>query len=299
MPAFAAEDEARQAIWKCCAIKFTRIKGYCCKNVVDRQGAKTFWPIYETYQTDLHKINERLVTIVNDCLAYREGAIGQNGKKLIAKLVISDWRIQLETALYTQAQRRSPRVRCYRYLQIENKIRQSYATGLHTQFLAMELRMVGIENMRQPPDFWNIQGTGRREMISKSINSCAAGRARQPHVAQQLIYPAKVSQQSNRRMKQILWVKGRQVRSAQSTAPPPPKHRVSRRGRTRGAAGGAAVGAIWRRWKGVPRLAQGAMAAAAGTKQEDIKTPGTTAAAAQQQQQYQRVCSMLKGGVTR
>ena len=51
--------------------------------------AKTFWPIYEAYQTDLHKINERLVKLINDyALAYNKGALlDRTAKKLIDEAI--------------------------------------------------------------------------------------------------------------------------------------------------------------------------------------------------------------------
>lgn len=64
-------------IWKYCATNFTRIRSFVSNNFdLTEVEAKAFWPINKAYQEDLHRINERMVKVINNyALAYNKGAI--------------------------------------------------------------------------------------------------------------------------------------------------------------------------------------------------------------------------------
>ena len=51
---------------------------------LSEEEAKVFWPIYEDYQKDLHKINDRLVKLINEYAdAYNKGGVtDKTAKKL-------------------------------------------------------------------------------------------------------------------------------------------------------------------------------------------------------------------------
>jgi hypothetical protein len=88
--------------------------------------SKTFWPIYESYQTDLAKLNQRISTVVDNYLgAYDKGAISNDlSKKLLQEtLSIEKAELDLKRALVTKLDKSLPPYKVARYVQIENKVR--------------------------------------------------------------------------------------------------------------------------------------------------------------------------------
>ena len=88
--------------------------------------AKRFWPIYDAYQADLHKINERLVKVINDyALAYNKGAVlNDTAKKLLDEsIAIELAEAKLKQSYVPKLGKVLPAAKVARYLQIENKIR--------------------------------------------------------------------------------------------------------------------------------------------------------------------------------
>jgi hypothetical protein len=87
---------------------------------------KTFWSVYDAYQKDLHKINERLVKLINDyAVSYRKGAMLNSTAKVLLDEMIA---IELAEAKLKQSYAPKllkvlPAAKAARYLQIENKIR--------------------------------------------------------------------------------------------------------------------------------------------------------------------------------
>ena len=88
--------------------------------------AKSFWPIYESYQADLAKLNQRIGTAVDSYLgAYDKGAISNDlSKKLLTEtLAIEKAELDLKRALATKLEKALPPYKVARYTQIENKVR--------------------------------------------------------------------------------------------------------------------------------------------------------------------------------
>ena len=88
--------------------------------------AKAFWPIYESYQADLAKINTRIGAAVDSYLgAYDKGAISNDlSKKLLQEtLAIEKAELDLKRALVTKLEKALPPYKVARYTQIENKVR--------------------------------------------------------------------------------------------------------------------------------------------------------------------------------
>ncbi len=88
--------------------------------------AKGFWPIYEAYQKDLEKINERAAAMIKD-YADAWNTKSMDNKK--AKKLTSDF-LALQAAELKQMQSYVPKLnkvlpatKVARYLQLENKIR--------------------------------------------------------------------------------------------------------------------------------------------------------------------------------
>ena len=88
--------------------------------------AKGFWPIYEQYQKDLQKINQRLVNLLESYAADFRGKslTDDKAKKLIDEAVaIEQAEANLKSAYAPKLSKALPVKKVARYLQIENKIR--------------------------------------------------------------------------------------------------------------------------------------------------------------------------------
>lgn len=88
--------------------------------------AKGFWPLYEAYQKDLQKLNERLVkTIGAYAEAYNKGPLPDaTAKKLLGDaLAIEEEEVKLKRSYVPKLEKALPAWKVARYMQIENKIR--------------------------------------------------------------------------------------------------------------------------------------------------------------------------------
>jgi len=88
--------------------------------------AKAFWPIYDDYQNDLKKINERLgnaILAYSD--AYKAGPISNASaeKFLDEAIAIDDAEARLRRDYAAKLTKALPATQAARYLQIESKIR--------------------------------------------------------------------------------------------------------------------------------------------------------------------------------
>jgi hypothetical protein len=128
LPALAAEDESTAS-----DMEILREKIYADKKLLvaenmelTEEEAKKFWPIYEAYQEDLHKINERMAKVINEyALAYNKGAIlDKTARKLIDEAIDIDLdEAKLKKSYVPKLSKVLPGVKVARYIQIENKIR--------------------------------------------------------------------------------------------------------------------------------------------------------------------------------
>ena len=88
--------------------------------------AKKFWPVYDAYQADLTKINQRLGKLIADyASAYNAGSVSNaTAKKLITESqAIEASEVQLKQSYLPKLEQALPAAKAARYLQIENKIR--------------------------------------------------------------------------------------------------------------------------------------------------------------------------------
>ena len=88
--------------------------------------AKAFWPVYEAYQKELHKINDSLATVIVS-FSKEYGAKTLTDAKARAllerHLAIEDAEVQLKKAFVPKLSKVLPGLKVARYMQIENKIR--------------------------------------------------------------------------------------------------------------------------------------------------------------------------------
>jgi len=86
--------------------------------------AKAFWPIYESYQKDLEKINQRLGKLINDYAANYQSMSDDAADKLSTEFIgIEVDRTKLMQAYQPKLKKALPAKKVARYLQLENKIR--------------------------------------------------------------------------------------------------------------------------------------------------------------------------------
>ena len=98
--------------------------------------AKDFWPVYDAYQADLQKINQRMLgAIKRYANAYNKGSVSdETAKKLINEAIaIEDAEVRLKRSYVPTLEKAIPGVKVARYLQIESKIRAVVRYELATQ----------------------------------------------------------------------------------------------------------------------------------------------------------------------
>ena len=95
--------------------------------------AKGFWPVYNDYQADLQKVNQRLGALISDYAdAYNSGSISDDtaGKLIKEWLQAEAEEMKLRGANVKKLAKVLPAKKVMRYLQIENKIRALVKFGL-------------------------------------------------------------------------------------------------------------------------------------------------------------------------
>jgi hypothetical protein len=88
--------------------------------------AKKFWPVYESYQQDLAKLNQRLGKLIVDyAQAYNQGSVPDAKAKMLLNeaLAIEESEVKLKRSYVPRLEKALPEMKVARYLQIENKIR--------------------------------------------------------------------------------------------------------------------------------------------------------------------------------
>ena len=88
--------------------------------------AMGFWPVYEAYQADLQKINQRLIAVIkNYAEAWNKGPVSdETARKLINDAIaIEDAEVKLKRSYVPKLEKVIPGMKVARYIQIENKIR--------------------------------------------------------------------------------------------------------------------------------------------------------------------------------
>ena len=88
--------------------------------------AKGFWPVYEAYQADLDKINERLAKLILSYSdLYQKNTLTDEAAKslLDEALAIEQAEVTMKQGYVPRLSAALPATKVARYLQIENKIR--------------------------------------------------------------------------------------------------------------------------------------------------------------------------------
>ena len=88
--------------------------------------AKAFWPVYDAYQADLQKLNQRLGTLIkNYATEYNKGAVSdETAKKLVNEMLsVEEAEVKLKRSYVPRLEKAIPGAKVARYMQVENKIR--------------------------------------------------------------------------------------------------------------------------------------------------------------------------------
>jgi hypothetical protein len=88
--------------------------------------AKGFWPIYEDYQKQLHKVNDQIAMLLVDyAKQYNAGKLTDAKARALLdqSIVIEESEIKLKRAFLPRLAKVLPGQKVARYMQLENKIR--------------------------------------------------------------------------------------------------------------------------------------------------------------------------------
>jgi hypothetical protein len=88
--------------------------------------AKKFWPVYDAYQVDLHKLNDQIAMVLVDyAKAYNASTLtdAKATALLDRALAIEEAELRLKRALVAKVRAVLPGLKAARYVQLENKIR--------------------------------------------------------------------------------------------------------------------------------------------------------------------------------
>jgi hypothetical protein len=86
--------------------------------------AKAFWPVYESYQRELGKINDRLLKLIDNYAASYQTMTDAAANKLVDEAVaIEADRTKLAQSYLPKFKKALPPTKVARYYQIENKVR--------------------------------------------------------------------------------------------------------------------------------------------------------------------------------
>jgi hypothetical protein len=88
--------------------------------------AKAFWPIYEQYQKDLHKINDGIATLISGyAKEYNANSLTDaKAKQLVDRYIaLEEQEVKLKKSVMPKLSKALPGRKVARYMQLENKVR--------------------------------------------------------------------------------------------------------------------------------------------------------------------------------
>jgi Spy/CpxP family protein refolding chaperone len=128
MPAFGAGHTAGSSDMEIAREKIKADKKFVVAKNMDltEEEGKKFWPVYEAYQEDLQKINQRILKLINEYAdAYNKGQVTDaTARKLTDEAIdIEHDEASLKKSYVPKLSKVLPGVKVARYIQIENKVR--------------------------------------------------------------------------------------------------------------------------------------------------------------------------------
>jgi hypothetical protein len=90
--------------------------------LTEKEG-KAFWPVYESYQKDIGKLNDRLLKLIDEYAQNYETMTDQTAQSLTNKyLALETERVKMLQSYVPRISRAVGMKKAARYLQLENKI---------------------------------------------------------------------------------------------------------------------------------------------------------------------------------
>ena len=90
---------------------------------LSEQEKKNFWPVYETYQEALRKIDEKAVKIIEDYAKHYESLSADKASSLLKQYhAVEEERLKLQRSYVKKFEKVIPPQKVVRYYQIENKL---------------------------------------------------------------------------------------------------------------------------------------------------------------------------------
>ncbi len=104
---------------------------------LNRFEAMSFWPLYDAYQVQLRKMNQRTNTIIREYnIAYSKSGLVPDpiSQKLIESVLVTEIKeLKIKLANYRAVESVLPAVKVARYMQIESKIRAIEKLGMASE----------------------------------------------------------------------------------------------------------------------------------------------------------------------
>lgn len=94
-------------------------------DLTEAEGKK-FWPLYEEYQTELHKLNDQIaMTLVDYSKDYKANTLtdAKASALLDRAVAIEEAELKAKRAMIAKVRKALPGIKATRYVQLENKIR--------------------------------------------------------------------------------------------------------------------------------------------------------------------------------
>ena len=86
------------------------------------QQQEVFWPLYDAYQKELGKINQRTAQVIKDYVAHYYSLTDEKAKQLLAEsLDIEEDHVKLKKTYAEKFEKKLPAKTVARYFQLENK----------------------------------------------------------------------------------------------------------------------------------------------------------------------------------
>ncbi len=83
---------------------------------------EAFWPLYDAYQKELGKINERTANVIKDYVAHYYSLTDQKAQELLAEVLdIEEDHVKLKKTYVAKFEKKLPAKTVVRYFQLENK----------------------------------------------------------------------------------------------------------------------------------------------------------------------------------
>jgi len=128
MPAFSAGHTAGSSDMEIAREKIKADKKFVVAKNMDltEEEGKKFWPVYDAYQEDLQKINQRILKLINEYAdAYNKGQVTDaTARKLTDEAIdIEHDEASLKKSYVSKLSKVLPGVKVARYIQIESKVR--------------------------------------------------------------------------------------------------------------------------------------------------------------------------------